>query len=131
VCSSNCDRLLNRNRISSIAVGVGAITQSDALSWGSPDRCFRAPVVDYDCPQGGPDLLYTVRLHIPNRLARRHYDRFEVRYAEIARRDIPSRAGDRAASRRPHHHHAIRASICRPSSRSTARSEGLMNHFKL
>ena len=128
------------------ATGCSRATASSSTAWwasarsaartpsrgASPGRCCARPASPTTSARPSPTSSTTASTsRCPTGTRGDNYDRFLVRFAEMRAEHAHHRAGARADSRRPDHGRTTRASCCRRSRRSTARIEGLMNHFKL
>jgi NADH-quinone oxidoreductase subunit C/D len=124
--------LVKRNRIfMDRAIGIGVITQSDALSWGYTGPCLRATGIDYDVRKAFPYSGYeNYDFDVPVGENGDTYDRALVRIEEIYQSigivrqaldrlpDGPIQSDDRRVALPPKDE--VYNSI-----------EGMMNHFKL
>jgi NADH-quinone oxidoreductase subunit D len=82
---SDCDKLLSRSRIFVDRMrGVGAISSSEAISWGLTGPLLRATGVSYDVRKAEPYLVYDrFDFEVPTGTQGDNYDRFLVRFAEM------------------------------------------------
>jgi NADH-quinone oxidoreductase subunit D len=129
---SDCDKLITRNRIFyDRMVGIGVLSQEDAISYGLTGPLLRASGVCYDVRKVQPYSGYEkFDFEVPLGTKGDNYDRFLVRFNEIEQsmriveqglRDIPDgpvRIDD--------------PRFVLPEKHEVYNSiEGLMNHFKL
>jgi len=129
---SDCDKLITRNRIFyDRMVGIGVLSQEDAISYGLTGPLLRASGVSYDVRKAQPYSGYEkFDFEVPVGSKGDNYDRFLVRFNEIDQsvriveqglRDIPDgpvRIDD------PRY-------VLPEKSEVYNSIEGLMNHFKL
>jgi NADH-quinone oxidoreductase subunit C/D len=125
-------KLIARNRIFlDRTVGVGAISQADALSWGFSGPCLRATGLAWDLRRLAPYSGYEkYDFEIPTGTAGDTHDRIMVRMAEIIQsRSIVLQALDKLPAGPIN---LDDRAITLPPKRNVYQSiEGVMNQFKL
>ncbi len=124
--------LVQRNRIfMDRAVGIGAISQEDAINWGWTGPCLRATGVDYDVRKASPYGGYeTYDFDIPVGENGDVYDRVLCRIEEMYQSiGIVNQAMDRL---KPGPIFSEDRRVTMPPKDEVYNSiEGMMNHFKL
>ena len=125
-------KLIARNRIFlDRTVGVGAISQEDALSWGFTGPCLRATGLDHDLRKSSPYFGYEqYEFEIPTGTDGDTHDRIMVRMAEMVQsRAIILQALDNLPDGPLNiDDHSI---IIPPKEKVYNTIEGAMNQFKL
>jgi len=129
---SDCDKLITRNRIFyDRMVGIGVLSQEDAISYGLTGPLLRASGVSYDVRKAQPYSGYEkFDFEVPVGSKGDNYDRFLVRFNEIDQSVRIVEQGLRDIPDGP-----VRIDDPRyvlPDKSDVYNSiEGLMNHFKL
>ncbi len=128
----DCTKLLARNRIFvDRMVGVGAIDQQDAISWGLTGPLLRATGIAYDVRKSDPYLVYDrFAFDVPTGTTGDNYDRFQVRMAEMHQ---SMRILEQALDQIPEGPIMVTDPrfVLPPKREVYETIEGLMNHFKL
>lgn len=129
---SDCDKLLSRNRVFVDRMSnIGIIPREDAISYGLTGPLLRASGVSYDVRKANPYLVYDrFDFEIPTGERGDNYDRFNVRFQEIAQ---SRRIIEQAMASIPEGPVSIDNPrvVMPPKERVYNSIEGLMNHFKL